>query len=61
MERKTTTSGCQTSNEEQENEQDTREDLDSFYIDSYRVKHISPAERNGTHPDRTGKYTKKFR
>ncbi len=61
MGKRTTTSGYRTSNEELENEQDTGEDLDSFYIDSFRVRHISPAERNGTHPDRSGKYTKKFR
>ena len=61
MERKTTTSGLQTSNHEEDNEQDARDDSDDLYLSSGRIRHGKRPEEYRSHPDRVGKYTKKFR
>ena len=58
---KNTTSGYPTSNPEDDDEQDTRDDTDDLYTDSFRIKHNGHKKSGKAHPDRVGKYTKKFR
>lgn len=55
------TSGSTTSNPEDDDEQDAGEDTDDLYLNSGRIKHGQRPKESRTHPDRVGKYTKKFR
>lgn len=61
MATKNTTSGYPTFNPEDDDEQDSRDDTDDLYTDSYRIKHSGHRKEHRSHPDRVGKYTKKFR
>lgn len=62
MARKNTTSGYPISNhEDDDDEQDAGEDSDDLHHSSYRFRHRERFKEQRTHPDRVGKYTKKFR
>lgn len=61
MVQRNTISGYSTSNPEDEHEQDPRDDSEDVYLDSFRIRHNVSDKESRTHPDRAGKYTKKFR